>query len=252
MENKEHFGELTPRMKKFREEVLDAKPYVDAERAILCTESYAEHKNEPAVMKRAYMLQHILEKMSIYIEDETMIVGNQACGHRCAPVFPEYTMEFVIRELDLFEKRDGDVFYITEETKEQLRSIAPFWENNNLRSKGGALLPKEVDVYMETGFFGMEGKLNAGDAHLAVDYPTVLKTGLKGVEARALAMKESLDLTIPESIDKYAFYNAVLISLQAVKTYADRFSALAKEMAEKAEGERKAELLEIRDRKSVV
>ena len=27
---------------------------------------------------------------------------------------------------DTFEKRDGDVFYIAEETKEQLRAIAPF------------------------------------------------------------------------------------------------------------------------------
>ena len=63
-------------------------------------------------------------------------------------------MEFVMNELDLFEKRDGDVFYITEETKEELRSIAPFWENNNLRSKGGALLPDEVsvDVYKRQMF----------------------------------------------------------------------------------------------------
>ena len=35
-------------------------------------------------------------------------------------------MKFVMDELDTFEKRDGDVFYITEETKEALRSIAPF------------------------------------------------------------------------------------------------------------------------------
>ena len=84
---------------------------------------------------------------------KTMIVGNQAESNKDAPIFPEYTMEFVMNELDLFEKRDGDVFYITEKTKEDLRSIAPFWENNNLRAKGGALLPKEVDVYMETGLF---------------------------------------------------------------------------------------------------
>ncbi len=49
-----------------------------------------------------------------------------------------------MNELDLFEKRDGDVFYITEETKQQLRDIAPFWENNNLRARGEALLPDEV------------------------------------------------------------------------------------------------------------
>ena len=57
--------------------------------------------------------------------------------------------------MDLFEKRDGDVFYITEETKEQLRSIAPFWENNNLRARAGALLPEEVSVYMETGILSV-------------------------------------------------------------------------------------------------
>ena len=60
----------------------------------------------------------------------------QATKNKNAPIFPEYTMEFVMNELDLFEKRDGDVFYITEETKEQLREIAPFWENNNLRARG--------------------------------------------------------------------------------------------------------------------
>ena len=190
MKNSEHFGELTSRMNHFREEVLDKKPYICAKRALLATEAYKEHLNEPPIMKRAYMLKNILEKMPIYIEEDTLIVGNQASSNRDAPIFPEYTMEFVMNELDLFEKRDGDVFYITEETKEELRSIAPFWENNNLRSKGGALLPDEVSVYMETGFFGMEGKLNSGDAHLAVDYQQVLQKGLKGYEERVKDLKE--------------------------------------------------------------
>ena len=38
MENTQHFGQLTERMKAFREEVLDEKPYVDGERAVLATE----------------------------------------------------------------------------------------------------------------------------------------------------------------------------------------------------------------------
>ncbi len=245
MKNVEHFGDLTPRMNEFREKVLDKKPYICAERALLATEAYKENQNQPAVMKRALMLKNILEKMSIYIEDETLIVGNQAASNRDAPIFPEYTLEFVMNELDLFEKRDGDVFYITEETKEALRSIAPFWENNNLRAKGAALLPDEVSVFMETGFFGMEGKLNSGDAHLAVDYRKVLEVGLKGYEERVLQLKADLDLCQPENIDKYQFYKAVLIVIEAVKTYAHRFSMLAQELAEKASGKRKEELLEI-------
>lgn len=246
MENVEHFGTLTERMKEFREEVLDEKPYIDAQRAILATLSYKENLNQPRVMVRAKMLEKVLDHMSIYIEDKSLLAGNQATKNRNAPIFPEYTMEFVMNELNQFEKRDGDVFYITEKTKEQLREIAPFWQNNNLRARGEALLPEEVRVFMETGVFGMEGKLNAGDAHLAVNYERILKDGLRGYEKRVKEYKATLDLTDPESIDKYCFYNAVLIVLEAVRNFANRYSVLAKDLAEKElNQERKIELLEI-------
>lgn len=246
MENVEHFGRLTERMKEFREEVLDEKPYIDAQRAILATLAYKENLNQPRVMVRAKMLEKVLDHMSIYIEDKSLLAGNQATKNRNAPIFPEYTMEFVMNELNQFEKRDGDVFYITEKTKEQLREIAPFWQNNNLRARGEALLPEEVRVFMETGVFGMEGKLNAGDAHLAVNYERILKDGLRGYEKRVKEYKATLDLTDPESIDKYCFYNAVLIVLEAVRNFANRYSVLAKDLAEKElNQERKIELLEI-------
>lgn len=246
MENKAYFGSLTDRMKAFREEVLDEKPYIDAQRAVLATQVYRENQNQPRVMVRALMLQKILENMSIYIEDKTLIVGNQATKNKNAPIFPEYTMEFVLNELDLFEKRDGDVFYITEETKQQLRDIAPFWENNNLRARGEALLPEEVSVFMETGVFGMEGKLNAGDAHLAVNYEKILAFGLKGYEERVKDLKAKLDLTDPDSIDKNIFYKAVLIVIEAVHQFAQRYSKLAQELANREkDSKRKAELLEI-------
>lgn len=246
MENKEHFGTLTDRMRAFREEVLDEKPYIDAERAVLATQAYQENKNQPRVMVRALMLKKILENMTIYIEDKSLLAGNQATKNTNAPIFPEYTMEFVLKELDLFEKRDGDVFYITEDTKEQLRKIAPFWENNNLRARGEALLPEEVSVFMETGVFGMEGKLNAGDAHLAVNYERLLSDGLKGYEERTKKFKEALDFTDPESVDKNVFYQAILIVIDAVKVFASRYSALANELAKKeSDPKRKRELEEI-------
>ena len=246
MENVEHFGTLTERMKEFREEVLDEKPYIDAQRAILATLAYKENLNQPRVMVRAKMLEKVLDNMSIYIEDKSLLAGNQATKNRNAPIFPEYTMEFVMNELDQFEKRDGDIFYITEKTKEQLREIAPFWQNNNLRARGEALLPEEVRVFMETGVFGMEGKLNAGDAHLAVNYERILKDGLRGYEKRVKEYKAALDLTNPDNVDKYCFYNAVLIVLKAVRNFANRYSVLAKDLAEKEMNQkRKIELLEI-------
>jgi len=233
MENINHFGSLTQRMKLFREEVLDEKPYVDAQRATIVTDVYKSNQDKPRALVRALMLKEVLEKMSIYIEDKTLIVGNQATKNRNAPVFPEYTLEFVKNELDLFEKRDGDVFYITEETKKQIRDIYPFWSNNNLRARGETLIPEEMSVFMETGVFGMEGKLNAGDAHLAVNYEKILKVGLKGYEERVRKLKSELDFTVPENIDKNIFYQAVLIVIEAVKNFSIRYSKLALELSKK-------------------
>ncbi|WP_035438865.1 glycyl radical protein [Atopobium sp. oral taxon 810] len=243
MENSKHFGSLTARMQAFRKEVLDEKPFVDAERAVLCTESYKQSTNQPPVLRRALSFAHILDNMSIYIEDKTLLAGNQASKNCNAPVFPEYTLGFVMDELDLFDKRDGDVFYVTDEDKARIREIAPYWENNTLRDRGMALLPDEVSVFMETGLFGMEGKLNAGDAHLAINHARLLREGLRGYEERARAAKEALDLTDPESVDKLAFYRAVLIVIEATRRWAQRYADLAFELAQaETDPIRKAEL----------
>lgn len=120
MMNHPRFGALTPRMNHFREELLESKPFVCAERAVLTTESYRLHADQPITLKRAYMLENILKHMTIFLEPDTLLAGNQASQNRSAPIFPEYAMNWVIRELDEFEKRDGDVFHITEQTKQQL------------------------------------------------------------------------------------------------------------------------------------
>lgn len=226
--SQKHFGYLTERMYSYRDKVLDKKPFIDAERAILVTEAYQKHQEKPNVLKRAYMLQNILEKMTIYIDDETMIVGNQASSDKDAPIFPEYTLEFVVNELDLFEKRDGDVFYITEETKEQIRNIAPFWENNNLRARAGVMLPEEVQVYMETGFFGMEGKMNSGDAHLAVNYQKLLEEGLIGFEKKARKAKADLEAgreTEDSIVERLTNLWIKTITINKVRSQAHTFSS---------------------------
>lgn len=243
MENAKLFGKLTPRMQEFRNEVLDEKPFVDAERAVLVTRSYEKHQDQPPVMQRALALKSVLENMTIYIEDKTLLAGNQATKNCNAPVFPEYTMGFIIDELDSFEKRDGDVFYVTDEDKARLREIAPFWKGKTLREHGMAELPEEVSVFMETGLFGMEGKLNAGDAHLAINHARLLREGLKSYWKRARDAKDSLDLTDPDSIDKYQFYKAVMIVCEAVRTYANRYAKLASDLAtNETDSRRKAEL----------
>lgn len=241
-----YFGHLTKRMESFREEVLSQKPYVDATRAILATESYQEHADQPIILKRAYMLKNILENMKIFIEDDTLIVGNQASSNRSAPIFPEYAMDWVIAELDEFEKRDGDVFYITEETKEQLRQIAPFWYHNTTKDKGLAAMPKESRLFYDLGIIKAEGNITSGDAHLAVDYGMIMQHGLKYYEDYTKEMLSKLDLTDFRVLKKYHFYQAILIVIEAVRRFAQRYQQLAKQKAmETKDAKRKEELNKI-------
>ncbi len=241
----DYFGKLTSRMHHFREELLNARPYVCVERAVLTTESYKLHADKPTILKRAYMLENILEHMTIYIEDDSLLAGNQASSNRSAPIFPEYAMDWVIAELDEFEKRDGDVFYITEETKETLRALAPYWEHNTTKDKGLAALPPESRVYYDLGIIKAEGNITSGDAHIAVDYAAVMAKGLKDFERRTDEAEAKLDLTDYKQLKKYYFYEAIKIVIQAVRKFALRYAGLAEEKAASAAPQRSAELLEL-------
>jgi formate C-acetyltransferase len=158
-----YFGELTERMKEFREELLNAKPMVCAERAKLTTESYKEHADKPMVLRRAYMLENILNNMNIFIEPQTIIAGNQACTNRSAPIFPEYAMDWIIKELDEFELRNGDRFLISEDNKNTLRQIYPYWKGRTLQDKSYAAYPEKARLIYDLGIIRNEGNITSGD-----------------------------------------------------------------------------------------
>jgi pyruvate formate-lyase/glycerol dehydratase family glycyl radical enzyme len=241
-----YFGQLTERMSRFREEVLSAKSKVCAERAVYTTESYQENLDKPVILKRAYMLENVLKKMSIFIEKDTLIVGNQASENRAAPIFPEYAMDWVIKELDEFEQRDGDIFYITEETKQQLREITPFWKHNTTKERGLAAMPPASKVFYDLGIIKAEGNITSGDAHIAVDYGRLMKYGLKDYKQRTLALMDSLDLTDYKNLKKLYFYQSIIIVIDATVAFAKRYADLATYMAgEETNPMRATELREI-------
>nr|WP_300149828.1 glycyl radical protein [Propionicimonas sp.] len=241
-----HFGRLTPRMAAWREELMETPQSVCVERAVLTTETYRLHQDEPMVLRRALMVQNVLENMSIFIEPATLICGNQASANRAAPIMPEYAMDWVIAELDEFDQRPGDRFTITEQAKDQLRSIAPFWEHNTLKDRGLALMPPASRQFYDLGIIHPEGNITSGDAHIAVYYERVLAEGLAGYRARTEALLAGLDLTDAEQLKKSSFYRAVLITLDAVIAFAHRYASLAADLATTEPDEaRRAELLEM-------
>ncbi|MDP1465621.1 pyruvate formate lyase family protein, partial [Klebsiella pneumoniae] len=67
----------------------DSIPSICHERAVLITASYRETEGQPYVLRKARALEKILANISIFIEKDQLIVGNQASRVRAAPIFPE-------------------------------------------------------------------------------------------------------------------------------------------------------------------
>ena len=221
----------SPRIMDLREQVLNAQPSVCTDRAKIITQSYQDNQSQPIVIKRALALKDILEKMTIYIMDGELVVGNHSSSLRAAPIFPEYSMDWVINELDEFEKRPGDRYTITEDAKQDLREIFPFWENNTLIKYGLSLFPEESINAYENGVIRAEGNLTSGDGHLAVNYRNILEKGIVGVKADAEARIHALNPTDYDELKQMTFLRAAVITLDAMMAFAERFSRLAKKMA---------------------
>lgn len=241
------FGKIeAKRIENLREKVLNANPSVCTERALLITEAYRKNQNQPIVMKRALALKEILENMSIYILDDELIVGNHSSAVRAAPIFPEYSMDWVIDELDKFEKRPGDKYTITEENKKILRNIYPFWENNTLIKYGLSLFSEESINAYENGVIRAEGNLTSGDGHVAANYKKILSLGIIGVKTEVKKRLESLDSTSYDELKQITFLRAVIVTLDAMTAFAKRFGRLAHKMAlAETDETRKQELFNI-------
>ena len=48
-------------------------------------------QDDPMVLKKAKAFKKTLETMTIYIEEDSLILGNQASSNFAAPIFPEYS-----------------------------------------------------------------------------------------------------------------------------------------------------------------
>ena len=107
---------------------VNTAPAICAERAVLLTESYKATEGQPIAIRRAKALENVLTNMSIFIQDGELVVGNQCSMPRSAPIFPEFSCKWVEEELDRLEKRTADVFLISEETKDKLRSAFTYWD----------------------------------------------------------------------------------------------------------------------------
>jgi len=232
----------SPRIKKLIDGLFATPPQIEAERACLITESYRATEALPIVMRRAKALEHILNNMTIVIRDNEMIVGNLTVNPCSTQIFPEFSYKWIVAEFDRLEKRSGDVFMISKETKAKLKDAFTYWDGKTVNELATENMTPDTIAAMDHNVFTVGNYYFNGVGHISVDYEKVLKVGYKGIIAEAKAELDKLDITSPDSIDKQNFLQALIIACQAAVSYAKRFSKLAAQQAKKATGARKGEL----------
>ncbi len=238
------------RINAWRKQFLDTPLSISAERALLWTEKLQENKNKPYIIRCAECFRHVLQQISIQIGPYELIAGNMAAPPRCAPVFPEFSYEWLVDEMENqpFEERKGDRFLISDETKKQLKGIREFWKNETVHDLAKAIMPETA--LKGTGAYGkgvylLGNYFFGGIGHTSARYEKIYALGWKGLMTQIEQKMDQLDPCIPEDIAKQEFYDAQLICLEGIMTYTRRYAELARKLAGTEEQPRAKELLQM-------
>lgn len=226
--------------------LFEKMPEIEAARAELITESYKSSEGMPETMRKALAFDHILENLPIIIRPEELIVGSTTIAPRGCQTYPEFSYEWLEAEFDTVEKRSADPFYISEETKQRLRAVNPYWKGRTTSELARSYMSPETLRAMDHNFFTPGNYYYNGVGHVNVHYDRVINEGLIGIMGQTTEVLSKLTVCDPEYGNKRRFLEAVLVSCNAVIKYAHRYADLAKEEANKeSDPNRKAELLTI-------
>ena len=238
--------EKSPRIQKLVDALYTKLPEIEADRAVLLTQSYMETEGEPIITRRAKAFRHILENIPITIRENELIVGAATKAPRGCQVFPEYSFEWLENEFDTVETRVADPFYISDKTKETLPEVYKYWKGKTTSELATSYMSDEAKTAIDHGMFTPGNYFYNGIGHVTVDYPKVLAVGFEGIIKEAKDALSALSQADADYAKRYHFLNAVIMSCEAAINYAERYSALAEEMA-RAETDygRKKELEEI-------
>ncbi|MGL4206163.1 MAG: pyruvate formate lyase family protein, partial [Aeromonadaceae bacterium] len=207
------------------------KPPVCIERALAYTEIYRQQAHQPLVVRRALALAHHLRSKSIWIQHDELIVGNLASEVRAAPLFPEYTVGWIEKELDELADRPGAGFTVSDEHKQIIAELCPFWHGQTVQERCYGLFTQEQQALLASGIIKAEGNMTSGDGHLAVNFAELLALGLDGLRAKVEERRQRLDLADWADLKREQFLKGVALVLAALSDHILRFALLADEMA---------------------
>ncbi len=226
---------VSPRIEKLRDALFQKMPEIEADRAVILTESYKETEGLPMIARRAKAFRALMEKLPITIRDNELIVGSSAKSARGCQMFPEFSFEWMEDEIDTVATRSADPFYLSDETKATLREVYKYWKGKTTSDLATSYMKAETLDAIAHNIFTPGNYFYNGVGHVSVNYGEVLEIGFGGIIKKAQKELEKLDLAEAHANEKRIFLEALIESYEGAITYAKRYSRLAEEMAEKCQ-----------------
>lgn len=238
---------MNERIRRLREQSIQATNRIDAERALLVTRFYqsAISREVSIPLQRALCFDYILKHKTVCILPDELIVGERGPAPKATPTYPEVNTHS-LQDLEILHHRNKVSFQSDPETRKAFEvEIIPFWKGISNRDRMMRLLPVEWHQAYEAGIF-TEFMEQRAPGH------TVLgdKIYHKGIQDIVRDIHQALDgldiLHDPLAFEKREELKAMEIAASAILFFALRHAEKLDELAaSEANPQRKKELEEM-------
>jgi formate C-acetyltransferase len=235
---------MNDRIKKLREQSLNAVNRISAERALLVTEFYKSSQmlEFSVPVRRALAFEHILKNKHICINDGELIVGERGPAPKATPTYPEVSLH-TLEDLEVLDTRSKVYFKADEATKTAYRDvIIPFWKGKSNREKVMANVDEAwLDAYKAGMFTEFQEQRAPGHT---VAGSKIYKKGMNDILRDIEIATAKLDFyRDPQALDKREELKAMANSAKAIIMFANRHAEALEKLAEAEKDEqRKSEL----------
>jgi trans-4-hydroxy-L-proline dehydratase len=242
---------MTDRVRKLRQQSLDAKETLSSERAELLTDFYAGmgtiYYRAPTSIpiQRALAFQYLMENKTVVIGEGELIVGEKGPAPKVAPTYPELCCHS-LDDLDILDSRPKTSFKVNPETRRAYaEKVIPFWGGKSLRDLLFAEMTDDWISAYDAGIF-TEFMEQRAPGHTVLD-GKIYRKGMFDFIAEIEARLTSLDfLNDPEAYAKQEELKAMRICAQALIRFGERYAEEARRQAlGQKDPQRRAELEKI-------
>lgn len=242
---------LSERIARLSEKVRNAPPTICIDRARLATEFSKRPSIEPFILNRAKLFKYVLENKEIFIDDDSILAGHMASRLHAVPVFPEMSA-WLREDPETLDTRKYDNFQFLPGEKDELRRMVAEWNGGTFGDLTNAQITEEEWELLRIGVF-TKGISQLSTMNLAPDYDEMVKRGYRYYIDKCKAKLAALDDMDIDKMGQKLTWEAMIITMEAIITFAHRYADLAEKMAaECSDAERKQQLLTIAENCRVV